>query len=114
MLPAKHRLKIKSGKSLVWKDKKEAYTPLFKVIYRLRAGDELPKVGFIVSGKVGTAVTRNRVRRLLSEGVRNRIRKFPNGSEILIIANKETGEVSYEEICNSLDKFLSKSGFASG
>ena len=111
MLPAKFRLKIQSGKKAVWRDKKELYTPHFKMIYRAGEMDNPPKIGFIVSGKVGRAAQRNRLRRRLSEAVRSRIENFPSGIEVLVIGNKNAPEVSYEEVCTSLDRILPKIHF---
>ena len=113
MLPAKFRLKIKSGTRIGGRDKKELYTPYFKTIYRIGERSDPPKVGFIVSGKVGNATKRNRLRRLLSEAVRGRIEKLPNGFEGLVVSNQNTGDADYEKICACLDKVLSKISFAS-
>lgn len=49
-------------------------TPLFIIEGKARAGDNVPpsqaRFGFIVSGKVGNAVVRNKVRRRLKEALR--------------------------------------------
>ena len=108
MLPPKFRLKIRQGTGSRWQNKRQVYTPVFKAVYRFGNREDLPKIGFIVSGKLGGAVKRNRLRRLLSEGVRTRLGKFPKGIEVLLIAQPEVSSASYEEICSWIDRFLSK------
>ena len=108
MLPEKQRLKISRSRGVTWADKKELYAPLFKMIYRLGQPANPPKLGFIVSGKLGGSAKRNLVRRRFSEAAHHRLEKFPNGAEVVIIASKAAAEADYEEICTGLDKVLPK------
>lgn len=109
MLPKEFRLKINEAKSERWAHKRNIYTSLFKVIYRFNKNSTgTPRIGFIVSGKVGGSIQRNRVRRVLSEAVWERIREFPNGAEIIIISNQGVEKASHEEISDKLNKVLSK------
>jgi ribonuclease P protein component len=114
MLPKQFRLKINGSKRFIWYDKRQEYTPLFKMSYHFKNKVDQPKIGFIVSGRVGKAVERNRFRRLLSEAVQARLAKFPRGIEVLIVANKITREVNYEEVGTLFDKVLSKVRLSSG
>ena len=82
--------------------------------YHFKNKVDQPKIGFIVSGRVGKAATRNRFRRLLSEAAQARVEKFPRGIEVLVIANKITREVNYEEVGSLFDKVLSKIHIPSG
>ncbi|GAA4519979.1 ribonuclease P protein component [Brachybacterium paraconglomeratum] len=50
----------------------------------LTQGDEAPRVGFVVSKKVGNAVVRNRVTRRLREIVRPHFATLPAGSAIVL------------------------------
>ena len=108
MLPEKFRLKINQGRRLAGADKKELYTPLFKLVYRFGPAADPPKLGFIVSGKLGGSAKRNLIKRRFSEAVSHRLEKFPNGAEFIIIASKSAAEADYEEICACLDKVLPK------
>lgn len=70
--------------------------------------DGEPRVGFIVPGKIKGAVSRNRVRRFLTEAIRARLDKFPRRSEAVLIAAKEANGKNYEVISNWVDKAISK------
>ena len=108
-MPKKFRLKINSAGSEKWPNKKFIYTPFFKFIYRYdEKALETPKVGFIVSGKIGKAVQRNRARRILTEVVREKIREFPPQVDVLIIGNKGLDKAAHEEISDQVNKVLSK------
>ena len=109
MLPKKYRLKINRTDSRKWGDKKQIYTPLLKTVFHFRKGAASgPTIGFIIPGKIKGSVKRNRVRRVLTEAVRERIEKFPNQIEAIVIANKEANEAKNEEVSNWVDKTLSK------
>ena len=109
MLSPKNRLKINKTDSKKWPNKKQIYTPLFKMVVRVnQSGDKDPKIGFIVPGKIKGAVKRNRVRRYFTEAIRSRIGKLPSNSEAILIASKEASEENYETISNWIDKAISK------
>ncbi|MCH7541570.1 ribonuclease P protein component [Patescibacteria group bacterium] len=114
MLPKEFRLKINEAKNERWGHKRNIYTPLFKVIYRFNKNSTgTPRIGFIVSGKVGGSIQRNRVRRVLSEAVWKRISEFPNQVEIIIISIQGVEKASHEEISDQLNKVLSKINISS-
>lgn len=106
MLPEKSRLKVGQSNYRNWAGKKEIYTPLFKLIYRKREGQVETKIGFVVTGKIGKATKRNKIRRWLSEVVRSRIERFPKGTEAVFIASRPNEEIKYEKIIDWIDKIL--------
>lgn len=108
MLPAKFRLKINEAKSRTWRNKKQVYTPLFKVIYRFRQEGKYPKIGFIISGKIGKATARNRVRRLLGEALRSKISRLPKNVEAIFISDAQAKDADYDTISSNVDKVLSR------
>ena len=109
MLPKKFRLKINKAGSEKWPNKKIVYTPLFKFIYHYdEKAPETPKIGFIVSGKVGKAAQRNKARRLLSQAVREKIKELPPQIEAIIIGNKGLDKATHEEVHDQVSKILSK------
>lgn len=105
MLPAEYRLKINSRTTNGWKKKSVIHTPGFKLVYEIFASEDKPKIGFIVSGKTGNAVERNRKRRLLIEVLRGKIDRFPKGIKAVLIVNKEV-PYNHEDVNDWLDKAL--------
>lgn len=105
MLPKRHRLNLKKEKFL----KGDAQLPsqFFKLVVKKGVVGG-PKIGFIVSGKVGSSVTRNKVKRILSESVEKKIDRIPNNLSLIFIAFPQSAGVTYREIDSSVDKILPK------
>jgi ribonuclease P protein component len=108
MLPEKFRLKIGKNNYRRWTGKTEIYTPLFKVIYRKCPSSTDIKVGFIVTGKVGKAAMRNKIRRWLTEAVKNRIERLPKGTEAVFLVSRAKEDINYETTTDWVNKILPK------
>ncbi len=68
-----------------------------------RAGGEAPrKVGVSVGRRVGGAVLRNRVKRILREFYRNHKEAFPPGSRTAIVAKKAPGTATLASVTAEL------------
>jgi len=62
-----------------------------------RAGESppaLPRLGLSVSRKVGGAVERNRVKRLLREAFALESSRLPGGQDVVVVARPEAGAVA--------------------
>lgn len=62
-----------------------------------------PRVGFAVSGKLGNAVVRNRVRRRLRELARPLAATSPIGRDVLVVARAEAVDAKYERLKSELE-----------
>lgn len=70
----------------------------------------ITRVGITVSGRVGKAVVRNKVRRRIREAVRARLSQLPAGQDLLIVARPRAAAASWLELNTALDAVLVRSG----
>jgi len=74
------------------------------LLVRADDGDGEPaRVGFVVSRAVGSAVTRNRVRRRLRELMRGYLQSLPGGSLLVVRANAAAAHASQTDLAADLD-----------
>ena len=64
------------------------------------------RVGFVISGKVGNAVARNRLRRRLREVLRARLDRVSPGGALVVRALPGAAELSYGELVAVIDGAL--------
>ena len=65
------------------------------------------KIGFSVSGKVGNAVTRNRIRRWIREDVR-KLRTRLKCGKYIFVARPTVTELSHEALTRELERLLDR------
>ncbi|HVF18746.1 MAG TPA: ribonuclease P protein component, partial [Mycobacteriales bacterium] len=70
-----------------------------------RTGAVPPRVGFVISAKVGDAVRRNRLRRRLRHLLRGRLAALPP-ADLVVRALPGAAELSYTELDRLLDDGL--------
>ncbi len=81
-------------------------TPYLVMLGR-RSQGSTSRIGFIVSKKVGGAVTRNRVRRRLRELFRT-LPNRPAGLDLVVIARNTAADATFEAIGEALGQALGK------
>jgi ribonuclease P protein component len=91
---------------------RKLHTDSFLVFVRptsRRDASEAPaRLGVTVSKKVGKAVTRNRVKRLVREAFRRRRACFPRGLDVVFVAKRAVGEVTFERVVGEIEKLCHK------
>ena len=83
-----------------------------------RANEGEPRLGLSVSRKVGGAVERNRVKRLLREAFTSRAGGLADGQDVVLVARPDLKELADREgadgVARALDELVEKAGLASG
>ncbi|TAK00969.1 ribonuclease P protein component, partial [bacterium] len=80
---------------------KKVYTSHFVVLSKTNDKGE-NRLGVTVSARVGKAVARNRIKRLLREFFRRHSRELSSPQDIVIIARKGAGELLLDEVTKEL------------
>lgn len=80
------------------------------VMYVIKNGKNMNRLGISVSKKVGKSVTRSRVTRLIRESYRLMENTVAGGYDIVVIARVCTNESTYNEISKSLHHLFKKHG----
>jgi ribonuclease P protein component len=88
---------------------KKVHSANFLVVTKPNDGGEA-RLGITVSSKVGNAVVRNRVKRLVREFFRRRRQEFLPNLDILVIARKSAAGLSWGLVENELGKNLLNQG----
>ena len=68
------------------------------VMYTLKNGLDINRLGITVSKKVGNSVVRHRITRLIRESYRLNEEKFSSGLDIVVVARKNSKDKSFEDI----------------
>lgn len=78
------------------------------ILYIRKDKEREKRFGFSVSKKIGNAVTRNRIKRLLKEACRKNISLFPEGYDYVFIARKEILKEDFHSISVKILELLFK------
>lgn len=109
MLPKQHRLTRSRDFTRVRRRGRSSGSPL-AALYVLSVRSPDVRVGFSVSKRVGKAVVRNRVKRLMREAVRHELAQICPGRDLVFIARPAAADATYSEIADTVSVLLRKTG----
>ena len=98
----KNRLTKREYFDKVYRHGKSTANHQFVLYYKAQPQQDFFRLGVSVSKKLGNAVVRNRIRRLLKEIVRLHAARIPGGYDLILIARKPAAEMSYLEMEKSV------------
>lgn len=98
----------KDFKRLYYRGKSVA-NDLLAVYYR-KNSYSCCRLGLTVSGKVGNAVVRNRVRRLIKESYRLMEERVRGGTDIVVVARGKAASADFHAVNRALEDALKRSG----
>lgn len=112
MLPQQYRLKKRSAFSATYRSGKSFHKDGITVFCgKIREGNNLTKVGFVVSKKIHKrAVKRNRIKRLMRESYRLMIKNsiVPDKYiSLVFVASAKLLDKNFGEVDNSMKKLVS-------
>jgi ribonuclease P protein component len=79
-------------------------------LYVLPARSPETRIGFSVSKRVGKAVVRNRVKRLMREAVRYQIPSIRPGQDLVFIARPSASGATYQDMVVAVADVLRRTG----
>ena len=101
--PRSVRLRRRSEFLEVQERGRRVHTPHFVVLFRARAGGGAGvRLGVTVSKKVGDAVRRNRVKRLVREAFRRGKTSFPASHDVVVVAKTGAATLGVREVAAEL------------
>ena len=110
----KNTVSLKKDKEFRFLYKKGVSVPGDTVVLYYRANKYMQKtglrLGITVSKKIGNAVVRNRIRRLIREAYRQIEPSLPFGYDLVIVARKKADGASFAMVFSSLEDALKKGG----
>ncbi|NLO89788.1 MAG: ribonuclease P protein component [Clostridia bacterium] len=109
MLKKDLRIKQNADFRRVYRAGKAVPGKFLVLIYR-ENGVGITRFGFSISKKIGKAVVRNRVKRVLSEICRLHLFEVKEGYDIVFIGRRGVGEVSFRDLEKEFFKLIKKAG----
>ena len=113
MLTKNHRLKRNSDFNYVFK-KGQSSPSKYIVLYFAPTKNTCPKIGIVVSKKIGKAVTRNHVKRLMRESLRKYQDDIISNVNLVYIVRSGIENLSYEDVDKLIYETLKKNKLLKG
>lgn len=107
MLPKNFRLRKRTEFSYSFKHGKFNNFKNFNVVIFTRK-DNILRIGFSVSKKVGKAVVRNKIKRRMSFIIHKNLKNLKKGFNLIFIAKPEISQISFSDLERELNLVIEK------
>jgi ribonuclease P protein component len=87
---------------------RKLHSDSFLVFVLPRSETGATRMGVTASSKIGGAVIRNRVKRLVREAFRRHRLLFPTGLDVVFIAKKSAVDADYEQVVGEIETLCRK------
>lgn len=107
---------LKRGREFrrVYREGQSTSNRLLVLYYLKGSAEEITRVGITVDHRVGSAVHRNRVKRLIKESIKSKAGIAMRGYELVVVAKNDTCHRNFQEIDKSMGSLLQKAGIIPG
>lgn len=106
MLQKENRLRKQKEYDRVFEKNRRIKSVHFQLLIHFRKNQLMPKVGIIVSSKVGKAVIRNKIKRRIRDIVRSNLNKFPINGEYVFIAYPQIVDLEFSALQKEIEKAI--------
>jgi ribonuclease P protein component len=110
----KLRLRSREDFNRIYRHGRSFANSQFVVYWRKHSQTEQFRLGISASSKLGGAVVRNRIRRMVKEIVRHNANKLNEGTDLILIVRKPALSLPYIEMEKSVLHVLRKAGLLKG
>ena len=107
MLSKNYRMKKNSQFDYIFKNGKTLKSNKLLMFYS-KSKAKTPKIGIVVSKKIGKSVTRNHVKRLMRESIHQNIQKLNNKLNYIFVARQGIELLTFNEINTSILNLITK------
>ncbi|MDD2212006.1 MAG: ribonuclease P protein component [Clostridia bacterium] len=114
MLAQKYRLKSKFDFRKIYKYGQSIVNP-YAVLYLFSRREKItsargPRIGFSVSKKIGSAVTRNQIKRKMRAAIKPSLQCMPQNVDVIFIARKKIKGIPFSDVEKSMNNLLKRAG----
>jgi len=105
MLSKNYRMKKNSQFDYIFKNGKTAKNNKLLMFYS-KSNSKLPRIGIVVSKKIGKSVIRNRVKRLIRESIHKQLSSLNTKFNYIFVARQGIENQTFAEIYSSVSNLL--------